>query len=196
MRNFGRSLRERDSLLDDWHDSNVDDSLLIYKSKFPCTYEQCTCGFMDHYAFENHKEEERNYCRVCDEDYINWDSLLEHKMNNGNHIRCGICGDVPYLWWRLGPRHASDDDNALSIAIPTDQVQGYLYNDKVSPKGDKMAPYHDAKAFADTVRHCNDGDKLLEHTKRRNTTIAVMKMKTMKIRTVCLSTRWGLWRWG
>ena len=61
-------------------------------------------------------------------------------MNSSNHICCGVCGDVPCLWWRLGPRHASDDDDPLSIAIPTDQVQGYLYNDKVSPRGARRHP--------------------------------------------------------
>ena len=40
----------------------------------------------------------------------------------------------------LGPCHASDDDEPLSIAIPTDQVQGYLYNDKVSPRGARRHP--------------------------------------------------------
>ena len=34
---------------------------------------------------------------VCDEDYQKWNKLLEHKMNSGNHICCGICGDVPCL---------------------------------------------------------------------------------------------------
>ena len=34
----------------------------------------------------------------------------------------------------LGPRDASDDDDPLSIAIPTDQAQDYLYNDKLSPR--------------------------------------------------------------
>ena len=68
MRDLERSFCERDSLLDDWHDSNGDDSPLIYKSKFLCTYRKCTRGFLDHKAFENHKEE-HDYCRVCDEDY-------------------------------------------------------------------------------------------------------------------------------
>ena len=65
MRDFERSFCESDSLLDDWHDSDNDDSPLVYKSKFLCTYEG---GFMDQKAFQNHKEE-HDYCRVCDEDY-------------------------------------------------------------------------------------------------------------------------------
>ena len=64
-----------------------------HESKFPCTYEKCTRGFMDQKALKNHKEEEHDYCRVCDEDYDNWDNLLEHKMNSFNHITCGVCGE-------------------------------------------------------------------------------------------------------
>ena len=48
---------------------------------------------MDQKALKNHKEEEHDYCRVCDEDYDNWDKLLEHKMNSVNHITCGVCGE-------------------------------------------------------------------------------------------------------
>ena len=34
----------------------------------------------------------------------------------------------------LRPCHAPMDDGPLSIAIPTDQAQGYLHSDKVSPR--------------------------------------------------------------
>ena len=63
-----------------------------YDSNFPCTYEKCSRGFMNKKAFKDHKEEEHAYCRDCDEDYDNWDKLLEHKMNSDNHICCGVCG--------------------------------------------------------------------------------------------------------
>ena len=42
MRDFERNFCESDSLLDDWNDSDGDDSPLVYKSKFPCTYESVT----------------------------------------------------------------------------------------------------------------------------------------------------------
>ena len=63
-----------------------------YESNFPCTYEKCTRGFMNKKAFKDHKEEEHDYCRVCDEDYENEDQLLDHKMKSENHICCGVCG--------------------------------------------------------------------------------------------------------
>lgn len=63
-----------------------------YNSNFPCTYENCTRGFMNKKAFKDHKEEQHDYCRDCDEDYDNWDNLLEHKLNSDNHICCGVCG--------------------------------------------------------------------------------------------------------
>ena len=34
--------------------------------------------------------------------------------------------------------HASVDDDPLSVATPTDQAQGYLYNDKISPREAEM----------------------------------------------------------
>ena len=63
-----------------------------YNSNFPCTYEECTRGFMNQKAFKDHKEEEHNYCRDCDEDYESWELLLNHKSNSDNHICCGVCG--------------------------------------------------------------------------------------------------------
>ena len=63
-----------------------------FDSKFPCTYEKCTHGFMNKKAFKDHKEEEHDYCRVCDEDYDDGEQLLKHKMNSDNHICCGVCG--------------------------------------------------------------------------------------------------------
>ena len=63
-----------------------------YESNFPCTYEKCTRGFMTKKAFNRHKEEEHDYCRVCDEDYEDGDKLFEHKMSSRNHICCGVCG--------------------------------------------------------------------------------------------------------
>lgn len=63
-----------------------------YDSNFPCTYEECTRGFMTKKAFKDHKEEEHNYCRDCDEDYDSWELLLNHKTNSDKHICCGVCG--------------------------------------------------------------------------------------------------------
>ena len=63
-----------------------------YESKFPCTYEKCTRGFMNKTAFNRHKEKEHDYCRVCEEDYEDGDKLFEHKMSSMNHICCGVCG--------------------------------------------------------------------------------------------------------
>ena len=64
-----------------------------HESNFPCTYEKCTLGFRDQKALKNHKELEHDFCRVCDEDYDNWEKLLEHKMNSVDHITCGVCGE-------------------------------------------------------------------------------------------------------
>lgn len=63
-----------------------------YNSNFPCTYEKCSRGFMNKKAFKDHKEEEHDYCRECDEDYDNWEELLKHKLNSERHICCGVCG--------------------------------------------------------------------------------------------------------
>ena len=65
-------------------------------SKFPCTYDECTRGFMSKKAMKNHKEEAHDYCRVCNEDHDSYDQLLEHKMKSDNHICCGVCGQDFY----------------------------------------------------------------------------------------------------
>ena len=60
-------------------------------SKFPCSYMDCTRGFTSKTDKDNHKEEEHDYCRLCDEDFDDFDGLLQHKIESEAHICCCVC---------------------------------------------------------------------------------------------------------
>jgi len=62
-------------------------------SKFPCTYNDCTLGFMRAKELKTHKQDSHYYCRLCDEDFGDFNDLLCHKLENEEHICCCICGE-------------------------------------------------------------------------------------------------------
>ena len=86
------SVNNRESELSGKMDAGSVPRPIKYESKFPCTYEKCTRGFMNKKDLNRHKEEEHDYCRVCKEDYEDGDKMFEHKMSSMNHICCGVCG--------------------------------------------------------------------------------------------------------
>ena len=62
-------------------------------SNFPCTYLDCTLGFAKEKSMKKHKEEDHHYCRLCDEDFPDFDGHLYHKLESDEHICCCICGE-------------------------------------------------------------------------------------------------------
>lgn len=62
-------------------------------SKFPCTYNDCTLGFMRAKELKTHKQDSHYYCRLCDEDFGDFNDLLCHKLENEEHICCCVCGE-------------------------------------------------------------------------------------------------------
>ena len=61
-------------------------------SNFPCTYEDCTLGFENEKAMKKHKEEDHDYCRPCDKDFMDFDNYFFHKLDSIDHICCCVCG--------------------------------------------------------------------------------------------------------
>ncbi|KAI9037860.1 putative C2H2 finger domain protein [Aspergillus affinis] len=63
-------------------------------SKIRCTYRSCNLFFDSLIEMKRHKivEAEHDYCRVCDEDFVDEEHLLIHKISSDKHIVCPICG--------------------------------------------------------------------------------------------------------
>lgn len=62
-------------------------------ASFPCLYADCGMGFKDERALKDHKFYEHDgYCKVCDIDTEDEQSLLLHKMSSLKHITCQFCG--------------------------------------------------------------------------------------------------------
>ena len=60
---------------------------------FPCSYPDCGVGFKNEGALQKHKYEEHDgYCKRCDLDTENDETLLEHKRFDLRHIACDFCG--------------------------------------------------------------------------------------------------------
>ena len=62
-------------------------------SKVPCTYENCTRGFTKETDMKRHKDEDHEWCRLCDVDCADDEALLMHKIESDMHICCAICGE-------------------------------------------------------------------------------------------------------
>ena len=64
-----------------------------HDSKVPCTYEDCTRGFTKEVDMKRHKDEDHEWCRLCNVDCADDEALLEHKVQSEMHICCDICGE-------------------------------------------------------------------------------------------------------
>ena len=64
-----------------------------HDSKVPCTYEDCTRGFTKETDMKRHKDEDHDWCRLCDVDCADLEALLEHKVQSDKHICCDFCGE-------------------------------------------------------------------------------------------------------
>lgn len=64
-----------------------------HDSKVPCTYEDCTRGFTKETDMKRHKDEDHDWCRLCNVDCADDEALLEHKVQSDMHICCDICGE-------------------------------------------------------------------------------------------------------
>lgn len=63
-------------------------------AEFPCSYEHCTMGFSNYSALKKHKYQEHDgYCKRCDIDTEDSQTLLEHKRTSLKHISCQYCGE-------------------------------------------------------------------------------------------------------
>ncbi|KAL8748439.1 MAG: hypothetical protein Q9184_007302 [Pyrenodesmia sp. 2 TL-2023] len=58
---------------------------------FPCPYEDCKRGFRSLKDLRQHKLDEHDYCKVCDEDFDDFDALHKHKIVSERHITCTVC---------------------------------------------------------------------------------------------------------
>lgn len=64
-----------------------------HDSKVPCTYEDCTRGFTKETDMKRHKDEDHEWCRLCNVDCADDEALLEHKVQSDKHICCDVCGE-------------------------------------------------------------------------------------------------------
>ena len=64
-----------------------------HDSKVPCTYEDCTRGFTKEVDMKRHKDEDHEWCRLCNVDCADDEALLEHKVQSEMHICCDFCGE-------------------------------------------------------------------------------------------------------
>ena len=64
-----------------------------YDSKVPCTYEDCTRGFTKETDMKRHKDEDHDWCRLCNVDCVDDLAVLEHKVQSERHICCDVCGE-------------------------------------------------------------------------------------------------------
>ena len=62
-------------------------------SKVPCTYADCTRGFTKETDMKRHKDEDHEWCRLCNVDCADDEALLEHKVQSEMHICCDVCGE-------------------------------------------------------------------------------------------------------
>ena len=62
-------------------------------SKVPCTYEDCTRGFTKETDMKRHKDEDHDWCRLCNVDCADDVAFLEHKVLSEMHICCDVCGE-------------------------------------------------------------------------------------------------------
>ncbi|KAI4177509.1 MAG: hypothetical protein LQ343_000491 [Gyalolechia ehrenbergii] len=60
-------------------------------SKFPCPYTGCDRGFGKLSDLLEHKFDEHDYCKICDEDFEDFDALHDHKIASDRHITCTVC---------------------------------------------------------------------------------------------------------
>ena len=62
-------------------------------SKAPCTYKDCTRGFTNESDMKRHKDQDHDWCRLCNVDCADDLAFLEHKVISEVHICCDICGE-------------------------------------------------------------------------------------------------------
>ncbi|KAL8980163.1 MAG: hypothetical protein Q9177_005956, partial [Variospora cf. flavescens] len=60
-------------------------------SNFPCPYDGCKEGFRLLRDLRKHKLVEHDYCKICDEDFDDYDSFHKHKIMSERHITCAVC---------------------------------------------------------------------------------------------------------
>ena len=60
-------------------------------SRFPCPYPDCKRGFWTVTDLRKHKLDDHDYCKVCDEDFEDFDAFHEHKIASERHITCTVC---------------------------------------------------------------------------------------------------------
>ncbi|KAL8725616.1 MAG: hypothetical protein Q9166_007251 [cf. Caloplaca sp. 2 TL-2023] len=60
-------------------------------SPFPCPYTDCARGFQKEADLRKHKNDEHDYCKVCDEDFEDDEAFHKHKIMSERHITCTVC---------------------------------------------------------------------------------------------------------
>ncbi|KAL8939298.1 MAG: hypothetical protein Q9216_003433 [Gyalolechia sp. 2 TL-2023] len=60
-------------------------------SNFPCPYKDCDRGFRRLGDLLEHKMDEHDHCKICNEDFEDFDAFHDHKIASDRHITCTIC---------------------------------------------------------------------------------------------------------
>lgn len=67
---------------------------MSFQRNVPCTFDDCPRRFSSVEEMKKHKdnEPEHEYCRRCDLDFEDEVRFLIHKIRDGKHIACPVCG--------------------------------------------------------------------------------------------------------
>lgn len=88
-----------------------------HASNFPCTYADCKRGFRSLKDLCQHKIDEHDYCKVCDEDFDDLDALHRHKIASERHITCTVCS-VDFLSEMGRDRHYTQVSHTILVLHP------------------------------------------------------------------------------
>lgn len=65
-----------------------------FDSPFPCSYNDCTLGFVKLRDLKRHKDKVHDWCSKCELDFDDDLALINHKRATPDiHLCCAYCGD-------------------------------------------------------------------------------------------------------
>ena len=78
---------------------------------------------------KRHKDEDHEWCRLCNVDCADDEALLEHKVQSEKHICCDICGE-DFRSERGKERHMRQ----VSLSFSYGYVEILAYTNRTTPK--------------------------------------------------------------